>query len=144
MHRPLAALLALAVLVLPMAAQADGRHNRHRSLHGSRYDDYRGRDCWIERDRRGHRVYEVVRCRHRGYGPPGWAAAPRYVVPPQPPQVVVVPSAPPAGPVYGEPYQDRSGRYCREYQTTGRIGGRQERLYGTACLMPDGSWQLDR
>jgi len=38
-------------------------------------------------------------------------------------------------------YEDRSGRYCREYQTTARIGGHPQQIYGTACRQPDGSWQ---
>lgn len=38
-------------------------------------------------------------------------------------------------------YQDRAGRYCREYQTTATIGGRPQQVYGTACRQPDGSWQ---
>jgi surface antigen len=38
-------------------------------------------------------------------------------------------------------YQEGSGRYCREYQTTVTIGGRRESAYGTACRQPDGSWQ---
>lgn len=37
---------------------------------------------------------------------------------------------------------EHEGRYCREYQTTARIGGRTEQMYGTACRMPDGSWQI--
>lgn len=41
-----------------------------------------------------------------------------------------------------EPYNDRQGRYCREYQTTATIGGRVEQVYGTACRQPDGSWQV--
>lgn len=32
--------------------------------------------------------------------------------------------------------------YCREYSGPVRIGGRIEQSYGTACLMPDGSWQI--
>ena len=35
-----------------------------------------------------------------------------------------------------------SGRQCREYHHTVVIGGRQEEAYGTACLQPDGSWQI--
>ena len=35
-----------------------------------------------------------------------------------------------------------TGRQCREYHHTVTIGGRQEEAYGTACLQPDGSWQL--
>ena len=39
-------------------------------------------------------------------------------------------------------FQDRSGRYCREYTTEAVVGGRTEQVYGTACRQPDGSWQL--
>lgn len=35
-----------------------------------------------------------------------------------------------------------SGAYCREYQSTINIGGREERAYGTACQQPDGSWKI--
>lgn len=41
-----------------------------------------------------------------------------------------------------ETYETPEGRYCREYQTTATIGGRTERVYGTACRQPDGSWQI--
>lgn len=35
-----------------------------------------------------------------------------------------------------------SGRYCREYQQTIYVGGREESAYGTACQQPDGSWEI--
>ncbi len=35
-----------------------------------------------------------------------------------------------------------SGRYCREFQQTVHIGGRDETAYGTACQQPDGSWEI--
>lgn len=35
-----------------------------------------------------------------------------------------------------------SGRYCREFQHQVTIGGRAEDAYGTACLNPDGSWEV--
>jgi hypothetical protein len=35
-----------------------------------------------------------------------------------------------------------SGRYCREFQHHVTIGGRTEEAYGTACLNPDGSWEV--
>jgi surface antigen len=38
-------------------------------------------------------------------------------------------------------FQDPNGQYCREYTTQGTIGGRPRTLWGTACRMPDGSWQ---
>lgn len=39
-------------------------------------------------------------------------------------------------------YQERSGRYCREYQNTITIGGKTERGYGTACRTPSGDWEI--
>ncbi len=39
-------------------------------------------------------------------------------------------------------YYDASGRLCREYQSTGWVGGSQSTIYGTACLQPDGSWRV--
>lgn len=35
-----------------------------------------------------------------------------------------------------------AGRYCREYQQTVYVGGKQESAYGTACQQPDGSWEI--
>ncbi len=35
-----------------------------------------------------------------------------------------------------------SGKYCREYQQTIYVGGREESAYGTACQQPDGSWEI--
>lgn len=34
------------------------------------------------------------------------------------------------------------GDYCREYTRTVTIGNRREEAYGTACLQPDGQWQI--
>ncbi len=38
-------------------------------------------------------------------------------------------------------YQRADGQYCREFTTWGWIGGYEEQMHGTACRMPDGSWQ---
>ena len=35
-----------------------------------------------------------------------------------------------------------NGRYCREFQQNVTIGGRTEQAYGTACMQPDGAWQV--
>ncbi|MCB1783949.1 MAG: hypothetical protein KDI13_08120 [Alphaproteobacteria bacterium] len=35
-----------------------------------------------------------------------------------------------------------SGRYCREYQQTINVGGREQTAYGQACRQPDGSWEI--
>lgn len=32
--------------------------------------------------------------------------------------------------------------YCREYTSNVNVGGRNQRAYGKACLMADGSWQV--
>ena len=39
-------------------------------------------------------------------------------------------------------YTNQGGAYCREYTTTAVVGGRSQRVYGTACRNPDGSWKL--
>lgn len=36
----------------------------------------------------------------------------------------------------------QSGRYCREYQQTVVVDGREQSAYGTACRQPDGSWEI--
>ena len=41
-----------------------------------------------------------------------------------------------------ETYRAGEDRYCREYQADAQVGGRAERVYGTACRQPDGSWEL--
>jgi len=38
-------------------------------------------------------------------------------------------------------YQAGSGQYCREFTTWVFIGGYEEKAVGTACRMPDGTWQ---
>jgi len=35
-----------------------------------------------------------------------------------------------------------SGSYCREFQQTVSIGGKNEQAYGVACRQPDGSWRI--
>lgn len=35
-----------------------------------------------------------------------------------------------------------AGRYCREYEQTIYVGGKQQSGYGTACQQPDGSWEI--
>lgn len=34
------------------------------------------------------------------------------------------------------------GRYCREYNTISQVAGRAQNTYGTACMQPDGSWEI--
>ena len=35
----------------------------------------------------------------------------------------------------------KDNKYCREYQTVATINGEQQKMYGTACRQPDGSWK---
>ncbi|MGE5537248.1 MAG: RT0821/Lpp0805 family surface protein [Gemmatimonas sp.] len=55
-------------------------------------------------------------------------------------------SSPDGGPAYTvvpmQTYAMPDGRYCREYTTNARIGGRTQQTYGRACRQPDGSWQI--
>lgn len=36
----------------------------------------------------------------------------------------------------------RPETYCREYTRTVTVGGVAQNAYGTACMQPDGSWQI--
>lgn len=38
-------------------------------------------------------------------------------------------------------YETASGP-CREYTIDAMIGGKKEKIYGTACRQPDGSWRI--
>jgi surface antigen len=39
-------------------------------------------------------------------------------------------------------FQTAQGQYCREYQQTVLIGGKEQQAYGSACRQPDGSWLI--
>lgn len=39
-------------------------------------------------------------------------------------------------------YQERNGRYCREFTSEVTVGGRVQQAFGTACRQPDGQWQI--
>jgi surface antigen len=41
-----------------------------------------------------------------------------------------------------ETFQQDDGRYCREYTADASVGGRSERVTGTACRQADGSWKI--
>lgn len=40
--------------------------------------------------------------------------------------------------------QAREDEYCREYTKRVVIGGQTEESYGTACLRPDGQWEIQK
>lgn len=37
---------------------------------------------------------------------------------------------------------ESSGTPCREFTVDGKVGGKKEKIYGTACRQPDGSWKV--
>jgi surface antigen len=37
---------------------------------------------------------------------------------------------------------ETAGAPCREYTVDAVIGGKKEKIYGTACRQPDGSWKV--
>ncbi len=37
---------------------------------------------------------------------------------------------------------DQAGSYCREFQQTITVGGKQQQGFGKACQQPDGSWKI--
>ena len=115
----LASLAIVGVVALAAPASADWRH-RH---HGPRI---------------GLGFYFGVPGPYYYSGYPYYAPyyAPRPVVVNQP-----VYAAPPAGAVIREG-RDSAGNYCREYQSNTSIDGRAVPTYGTACMRPDGSWQI--
>ncbi len=40
-------------------------------------------------------------------------------------------------------YYERQGYPCREFTTEAVIDGRRQKVYGTACRDPDGSWRVE-
>ena len=42
----------------------------------------------------------------------------------------------------GETYQNDAGEDCRQFETTVQVEGDERAAQGTACRMPDGSWQV--
>jgi hypothetical protein len=130
---------ALSVIMLANPADA-GDWRRH---HG------RGHD-WKHGHWHGHRPGPPVWHHHRhSHGSARiviWQPAPVYRAYPAPyPVYVPAPMPVVQAPIQAVPlanFQDESGRYCREYQRMADIGGRQQQVYGTACMMPDGSWQI--
>src|SRR5437660_819374 len=90
--------------------------------------------------------------RRRRAGPPSARpalAGPRAYYSPPPPPVYYYPppvyyTPPPATAVPPVAQDQAPGQTCREYQSTTTIDGRPQRTYGTACLQPDGTWQIVR
>ncbi|ALJ36839.1 hypothetical protein D9623_16600 [Azospirillum brasilense] len=83
-----------------------------------------------------------------GFPPPVYVPPPPAFYPPvaYPPSAYVpVPQPVPAAPLAtrtSPTYLGPGGRYCRDFQMPGVVGGRPATLVGTACLDPDGQWRV--
>ena len=149
MKRLLLGLASLAVILgslmaAPSVAKADTSfsfsiNDRHRPSYHHAYRPSR------------HEFRHHYRPRHHGYSAAFYAPVPYYYAPAPRPVVyqttVVSPVryvsqasllADPASPSY----TNAVGQLCREYQSTGLIGGSPQSTYGTACLQPDGAWRV--
>lgn len=139
-------IILAAALVLPAGA-AFAENGCDGYCRGGERNHYRDRAYhrWHDRyyGRHHHRPRTVVSVNY------GWA--PRvYSYPYYYPQQVVyapAPVAPQPQVVYMNDMNSREvdlqdGRYCREYQSVSRIGGAPKQTYGTACMQPDGSWEI--
>lgn len=127
-----AATLALGMSLAPATASADGRHDRG---HHRGWDKHHGRGHYRTPPRRWDGTRWSIS--YVNYSPSYYRPRPVYVTQPVVVQQPVYVAAPA---VQNVSYAGNSG-YCREYNTTSRIGGRIQTTYGTACMQPDGSWQ---
>lgn len=140
-------LLASAALMLTAGVAQAGPHDRghdnNRHDHGrhrgyDRHDHHRGHDYRSNYYRGNNRsslsfIFNATPSYYR----PVPVYAPNYYSP--------VYSAPvPVAPIsYGAPVNLNNGRYCREYTQQVRVGGNIQQSYGTACLQPDGAWEIN-
>jgi len=117
----------------------------------------------------GHSVGQSMERSHSAYGSGGYSPMTSYYPAYQSyePTYVGPPAAPPPQVIYVQPetvdyYTPRHravyveegyvgpqaphvpGRHCREFTQTIRIDGHSQESYGTACLRPDGSWQIEQ
>jgi surface antigen len=111
----------------------------------------------------GHSVGQSLDRADAGYAGPGYTQsystgyAPTYYYEPPPRRhyrprpVYYAPPPPPAyypphryygAPASYEPAPAQPQQFCREYQSTITVGGRQVPGFGQACMQPDGSWQM--
>ena len=144
MIKRLAALAAAPLLLLaaadPVLADDDWKHRHHkRQWHGHHHG---------HGHHHKHNSASIVFWSGPAYRP---YYRPYYPPPPvvyAPPPVVYAPApapavyAPQVAAVPTRDFRDDEGRYCREYQRTAVIDGREPQIYGTACLMPDGAWRI--
>lgn len=127
------AVLLVAALLMSAPALADSWKDEKGYGRGEGKEEYWDGNCKIVREwKRNGEYKEEIKCDRPPY------PRPQRVIHREP--VHAAPVLPPPGPIYGDIYRDDHGRYCREYQAFGVIDRQLRRLYGTACLQPDGAW----
>jgi len=137
MHRVIfAATFLSCATVFPALADPWKDESGHGWRGGEYKEEYWDGRCKIERKWEKDGDKEERKCDGR---PVALVPMPLYTG--AAPGIIDLP-APPPGREYGPVYRDAQGLYCREYQGVAMIGGRQERIYGAACLQPDGSWSV--
>jgi hypothetical protein len=128
-------LLLLAAVLVGTPALADSWKDESGHGRGEGKEEYWDGNCKIVREwKRNGEYKEEIKCDR-----PPYPRSPRMTFR----EPIHDPSAlppPPPGPSYSEIYRDSEGRYCREYQAFSVIDRKVRRLYGTACLQPDGAW----
>lgn len=154
-----AVLLAGAVLFAASAAWADPPHRGGGRGHGHSHGQHIKH--WKQQERHYHRNHYRAsnyssRFNHftlnvgsprpyyysRPYYPRSYAYPVAVPYPVAQPYPVYTPVS--TAPIqYGPVINSRDGRYCREYTQQVLVGGRVQESYGTACMQPDGDWQLE-
>lgn len=115
----------IAVSIAPAAHAGWRDHHDYGYGYGHGYDRHHGRHS------RGHFSFNF-------YSPPEpifIEPSPIYYEPPQ----AYIPAPTPYPANYNNTGEDR---YCREYTRPAQVGGRMQQTYGTACMQPDGDWQI--
>jgi hypothetical protein len=136
MLKPIILTAMLAILPLESAFADRGgrdRHDRKWDRHDRHYNHHHNRPRTVVSFNYSYGPY--YRPYHHSYYRPT-----RVVYAPQPvyvqPQVVYINDS------NSRAVSSNDGRYCREYQTISKVGGASRQTYGTACMQPDGSWEI--
>jgi len=117
-----------------------GGHDRHYDR-GDRHDRYDRRDSWNRHRHYNHRPRTVVSFNYgTPYYGPGHYYRPAVVY--APPPAVLQPNVVYINDTNSREVANDDGRYCREYQSKIKVAGQTQETYGTACMQPDGTWQI--
>jgi len=123
MMRALMALCGAVILAAALPAAPAQAWDGHNHSHGSLFFSFGGPI--------GYGPYYGPAYAYPYYPPPGYAYGPDYGG-----------SQYAYGPGSAPPNQSGDQSYCREFQTTIVVDGRPEQAHGTACMQPDGTWQV--